>query len=212
MGERIKRLRKSLDLTQQEFADRIGCSRNNIANYETSHRNPSSAVINNICKTFNVNEVWLRTGDGEMFNPKASFSLDEYAQSVGATALELELVKILLGLPPDIRSQMMNSLREAVKATENKTESVFQAPPPEPAAPDVIAMLTELQRQNAELLRQNQELMRRDAKRAADIEALKKEDADAAYVDELSSLFFSTPESSDAEKAKTQETAHQHDR
>ena len=69
MYERIKKLRKALDLTQSEFASRIGSTQNNIANYETGRRSPSAAALNNICKEFNVNETWLRTGDGEMFVP-----------------------------------------------------------------------------------------------------------------------------------------------
>lgn len=67
MNERIKKLRKALDLTQQEFADRIGCKRNTIAKYETNTNVPSSAVISLICREFNVNEEWLRTGNGDMF-------------------------------------------------------------------------------------------------------------------------------------------------
>lgn len=65
--DRIKLIRKELDLTQQEFAQKIGTSQNVLANYEIGRRNPSNSVINNICKTFNVNEEWLRTGNGEMF-------------------------------------------------------------------------------------------------------------------------------------------------
>ena len=64
---RIKKLRKALDLTQQEFASRIGSTQNAVTGYETGRRNPSSSVINNICKDFRVNEDWLRTGAGEMF-------------------------------------------------------------------------------------------------------------------------------------------------
>ena len=67
MNERIKKLRKALDLTQQEFAKRIGSTQNVVANYEIGRRNPSRAVINNICKTFHVSEEWLREGTGEMF-------------------------------------------------------------------------------------------------------------------------------------------------
>lgn len=66
-NERIKKLRKSLDLTQTEFASRIGTTQNSLAGYETGRRNPSSSVINNICKEFHVSEEWLRTGKGEMF-------------------------------------------------------------------------------------------------------------------------------------------------
>lgn len=45
MNERLKRLRKELDITQQEFADKLGTARNNIAGYETGKRQPSDAVI-----------------------------------------------------------------------------------------------------------------------------------------------------------------------
>lgn len=67
LKDRIKKIRKELDLTQQDFAMRIGTTANVLTNYETGRRNPSSSVINNICKTFNVNETWLREGTGEMF-------------------------------------------------------------------------------------------------------------------------------------------------
>ena len=67
MNERLKKLRKTLDLTQQEFADKLGSTRDNIGGYETGRRNPSAAVISLICTKFNVNETWLKTGEGEMF-------------------------------------------------------------------------------------------------------------------------------------------------
>lgn len=67
MNERIRQIRKALDLTQQEFADRIGLKRNSIANYEIGRNVPIDAVIVSICREFNVNETWLRTGEGEMF-------------------------------------------------------------------------------------------------------------------------------------------------
>ena len=71
LGERIKKVRKALDLTQQEFAGRIGTTANVLTNYETGRRNPSASAFNNICKTFNINETWLRMGDGEMFLQQA---------------------------------------------------------------------------------------------------------------------------------------------
>lgn len=67
MNERLKGLRKALGLTQQEFAEKLKTSRNNIAGYEIGTRSPSDAAINNICNTFLVNENWLRDGTGEMF-------------------------------------------------------------------------------------------------------------------------------------------------
>jgi transcriptional regulator with XRE-family HTH domain len=67
MNERLKRLRRYLDLTQQELADRIGSKRTTIAKYETGDNVPSSAVIYSICREFNVNEEWLLSGNGDMF-------------------------------------------------------------------------------------------------------------------------------------------------
>lgn len=67
MNERIKELRKAVGLTQQEFADRLNINRGAIANYEIGRNEPISAIISLICKEFNVNENWLRTGEGEMF-------------------------------------------------------------------------------------------------------------------------------------------------
>lgn len=67
MGERIKALRKTLNLTQQEFADRLQLSRSNIAMYEIGRNEIGEATIKLICREFCVNEAWLRTGEGEMF-------------------------------------------------------------------------------------------------------------------------------------------------
>ena len=67
MNTRIKKVRNTVGLTQTEFGKKIGSARNTIANYENGNRNPSNSVIISICREFNVNEDWLRTGNGEMF-------------------------------------------------------------------------------------------------------------------------------------------------
>lgn len=69
MNERIKKLRKTLDLTQQEFADKIGVKQNTVAQYEMGRNIPIDSVIFLICREFNVSEEWLRTGEGDMFLP-----------------------------------------------------------------------------------------------------------------------------------------------
>ncbi len=67
MKDRIKKIRKELDLTQQEFADRIGIKRNTLSTYESGRNEPIDAVTSLICREFNVNKHWLRDGTGEMF-------------------------------------------------------------------------------------------------------------------------------------------------
>ena len=81
MNERLKELRKTLKLTQQEFADRIHVSRGALAVYEIGRNEPIGAVVDLICREFDVNEHWLRTGEGEMFIAKTPG--DEIAAFMG---------------------------------------------------------------------------------------------------------------------------------
>ncbi len=64
MNERIRQLRKDLNLTQTEFGNRLGIKQTTVAGYETGGRAPIDAVVSLICREFNVNEEWLRTGKG----------------------------------------------------------------------------------------------------------------------------------------------------
>lgn len=69
MNGRLKQLRKELNLNQAEFGARIGLNQSTIAGYESGIRQISTATIVAICKEYNVNESWLRSGEGEMFRP-----------------------------------------------------------------------------------------------------------------------------------------------
>ena len=74
MNERIRLLRKHLGLTADAFGEAIGIVRSAVSNIESGRRQPTNQLITSICREFNVNETWLRTGDGEMFN---ALSMDE---------------------------------------------------------------------------------------------------------------------------------------
>lgn len=67
IGERIKKVRRVVGKTQQELADDLNLKRNTIATYEMGKSEPSDRTIADICRLYNVNEDWLRTGEGEMF-------------------------------------------------------------------------------------------------------------------------------------------------
>ncbi len=67
MKDRIKKLRKELDLTQQAFADKLGVKRNTVGQWECGINPLTDQTVNSICREFNVNEDWLRNGVGEMF-------------------------------------------------------------------------------------------------------------------------------------------------
>ena len=101
--DRIKKIRRELDLTQQEFAERIGIKRNTIANYETGRNDPVDSVISLICREFDVCEEWLRTGEGEMFKPKPSDILDQLAYKYKLFNFDYVMIEKFLAMPPDLR-------------------------------------------------------------------------------------------------------------
>lgn len=85
MNERIKQLRKFLDLTQQKFADKLGVKRNTVGQWECGINAITDRVIFSICREFDVSEEWLRTGEGEMFE-----QLTEQQKIMKYTALLLK--------------------------------------------------------------------------------------------------------------------------
>ena len=74
MRSRIKYLRKELNLSQQEFAEKIHISRSQLSYYESGTVNIPQRSQNEICEKFNVNKEWLLTGKGEMYKPTPQLS------------------------------------------------------------------------------------------------------------------------------------------
>lgn len=64
MNERIKRIRKEAKLSQEEFGNKLGITKASISRIESGINNPSDQTIMLICREFNVNEEWIRTGKG----------------------------------------------------------------------------------------------------------------------------------------------------
>ena len=86
MKERLLTLRKHLNLTQQQFAEKLNLSRGAIATQETNSRPLPERLIADICRVYNVSEDWLRNGEGPMFRPPKGIN-NEFA------ALAAELIK-----------------------------------------------------------------------------------------------------------------------
>ena len=82
MKDRLKEVRKlfpEYGKTQESFAKFLGIPKANIMSYEIGRRTPSDAVVQLICQKCRINEKWLRTGNGKMFNEIPSD--DEYMKA-----------------------------------------------------------------------------------------------------------------------------------
>ncbi|MDY6228367.1 MAG: helix-turn-helix transcriptional regulator [Clostridium sp.] len=86
LKDRIKFIRTSKKLSQDEFGKAINLSRSQIAGYETGAKNITDRAINDICREFRINEEWLRKGTGEIENKMTSD--EEFAFLVGSFAAE----------------------------------------------------------------------------------------------------------------------------
>lgn len=66
-GERIKEVRKSLGLTLEKFGEKVGVTKQTVSRIENGVNNLTEQMTKAICREFNVDYIWLTSGDGEMF-------------------------------------------------------------------------------------------------------------------------------------------------
>lgn len=105
MNNRIKHLRKDiLKLSQEAFGNAIKIKRSSVSKIESGENNPSKQTISLICSTFKVNEEWLETGEGEIFNKKGQSAIDEIAEKYQLDDLERKIIEGLLSLNEDERN------------------------------------------------------------------------------------------------------------
>lgn len=68
MVDRIKAVREALKLSQRAFGEKLGVGRDVIGNIEYGRVPPKELFLKHMCQQYNVNEHWLKTGEGNMFN------------------------------------------------------------------------------------------------------------------------------------------------
>lgn len=131
--ERVKKIRKTLGLTLENFGDRLGVTKTAVSRIENGNRGITEQMQKAICREFNVSEEWLRDGVGSMFVEPDTFSLDDFAKSRGMTDLEKEIIKTYFEIDPNIRKIVLNHFKEkllGVKgAPETPEELEFMHPP-----------------------------------------------------------------------------------
>ena len=109
----MQRVREELGLTQSEFGDAIGIKKATVSGIENGRNALTDQVIKAIRLAYNVNEEFLRTGDGEMFNPKADSALDRLCDEKNLSPAHRALVSAYLDLPPRAR----DLITEYIKAS-----------------------------------------------------------------------------------------------
>lgn len=117
INERIKEVRKALDLTQLEFGNRIGIKRNSVALIENG-RNTSDQTLFAICREFHVNEEWLRNGSGEMFVKDSEDELKVLTEKYSLTSADRVLIEKYVSLNADTRKAILKFMTDVVSSLE----------------------------------------------------------------------------------------------
>ncbi len=120
-GERIREVRNTLGLTLEKFGDRLGVTKVAISNIEKGNRNLTEQMTKAICREFNVDYMWLTTGDGEMFIDNDDDFIERIDRiMVGEDEARKNLFKFMLELSDDDIAALDRLMKKAIKFTQDK--------------------------------------------------------------------------------------------
>ena len=109
MKDRIRRIRKDLNMNQTEFGAEIGATQKMVTTYETGVVLPDKPIRMLICQKFNVNESWLETGEGVPYKEGLIPALANALQAMPDVAAALERVL------PRLTPQDLANLNDLIK-------------------------------------------------------------------------------------------------
>lgn len=122
-GERVKEIRKALDLTLEKFGDPLGVGKTAISNIEKGNRNLTDQMAKAICREYNVNFDFLMYGDGDMFSDLPQTIIEELAAQFGLSDFDKSIIEMYVSLPEDFRKLIKEKTEELLhKQGWTKTE------------------------------------------------------------------------------------------
>lgn len=124
MKDRIREVREHFGLSMEKFGSRIGIGKASISLLESGKNNPSVQTITLICREFGVNEQWLRTGEGEMFEQTRASVLDRLSTEYDLSREQRSVIEAFLDLDPQERDVILKYVHNVF---DRSAESVAQS-------------------------------------------------------------------------------------
>lgn len=122
-GERIREVRNTLGLTLEKFGDRLGVTKVAISNIEKGNRNLTEQMTKAICREFNVDYMWLTTGDGEMFIDNDDDFIERIDRIMaGEDEARKNLFKFMLELSDEDIAALDRLMKKAIEFAQNNKE------------------------------------------------------------------------------------------
>ena len=119
-GERVREIRKELNMTLEKFSEKLGVGKTAISNIENGNRNLTEQMTIAICREYNVNYDYLVNGDGEMFSDLPQTLLDDLCLKHGLDNDDKELVSMFLKMPSEMRDYLKSELRKIFQEPTEK--------------------------------------------------------------------------------------------
>lgn len=122
-SERVKEIRKTLDLTMEKFGEKLGVGKTAVSNIESGNRNLTEQMSKAICREYNVNYDYLMYGEGEMFDDLPQTIVDELCAQYDLNDFDKALVEMYVSLPAGSRERIKEYMKQLVKKVGwDKTE------------------------------------------------------------------------------------------
>ena len=125
-GERVRKVRKEMGLTLEKFGARLGVSKMAISKVENGKNALSDQLCKSICREFDINENWLRTGEGTMHVSSDGDIVSQLSEKYYLDTFEEAIVREYLKLDPDTRTLFKNYLGN-VAATVKRLSAYSEA-------------------------------------------------------------------------------------
>jgi transcriptional regulator with XRE-family HTH domain len=122
-GERIREVRKALGLTLEKFGEKIGMKKNSVSQLENGKNSVTEQVVKAICREYNVDYMWLTTGDGEMFIDTDDDFIERIDRIMaGEDEARKSLFKFMLELSDEDIAALDRLMKKAIEFTQNNKE------------------------------------------------------------------------------------------
>ena len=114
-GERVKEIRKTLNLTLEKFGEKLGVGKTAISKIEKDERNLTDQMAKSICREYNVNYDYLIYEEGEMFSDLPQTILDELCAQYSLNDFDKAIIELYVNTPLELRQEVKKKMKEFIQ-------------------------------------------------------------------------------------------------
>ena len=114
-GERVKEIRKTLNLTLEKFGEKLGVGKTAISKIEKDERNLPDQMAKSICREYNVNYDYLIYEEGEMFSDLPQTILDELCAQYSLNDFDKAIIELYVNTPFELRQEVKKKMKEFIQ-------------------------------------------------------------------------------------------------